>query len=152
MLDVIYAATAVRYIHPNSRAVVDSAARLKRVLTLTTGSGKQHEEMDKLYTSVPSAAFDDDLEADEIENIRLTLWTVVCAREPVSLETIASLLSLKKDALQTSLGPLRSVLFVQQGVDGLVAPFHASFPELVHRHPIKQIPFPPRSSFNCVSE
>ena len=127
----IYAATVVRYIHPNSRAVVDSAARLKRVLSLTTGSGKQHEELDKLYTSVLSAAFDDDLEADEIENIRLTLWTVVCARAPVSLETIASLRALKKDALQASLEPLRSVLFVQEGVEGLVTPFHASFPDYI---------------------
>ena len=127
----IYAATAVRYIHPDSRVVVDSAARLKRVLSLTTGSGKQHEELDKLYTSVLSAAFDNDLEVDEIDNIRLILWTVVCAREPVSLKTIESLQSLKKDALQPSLGPLRSVLFVQEGVDGLVAPFHASFPDYI---------------------
>ncbi|KAK2464504.1 hypothetical protein APHAL10511_003483 [Amanita phalloides] len=126
----IYAATAVRYIYPGSHAV-DSAARLKRVLSLTTGSGKQHEELDKLYTSVLSAAFDDALEPDEIDNIRLTLWTVVCAREPVSLKTIALLQPLTKDALQTWLGPLRSVLFVQGGVDGLVAPFHASFPEYI---------------------
>jgi nucleoside-triphosphatase THEP1 len=126
----IYAATAVRYIRPDSRAVVDSAARLKRVLGLTTGSGKQHEELDKLYTSVLSAAFDN-LEADETDNIRLILWTVVCAREPVSLETIASLLSLTKDSLQPWLGPLRSVLFVQEGVDGLLAPFHASFPDYI---------------------
>ena len=130
----IYAATAVRYIHPDSRAVVDSAARLERVLSLATGSGKQHEELDKLYASVLSAAFDDALEADEIENIRLTLWTVICAREPVSLETIASLRSLKKDAVQTSLEPLRSVLFVQEGVDGLVAPFHASFPDYIFEY------------------
>src|SRR6266550_4195087 len=60
----IYAATAVRYIHPDSRAVVNSAARLERVLSLTTGSGKQHEELDKLYTSVLSAAFNNDLEED----------------------------------------------------------------------------------------
>ena len=127
----IYATTVVRYIHPDSRTVVNSPARLKRVLNLTTGSGKQHEELDKLYTSVLSAAFDNDLEEDEIDNIRLTLWTVVCAREPMSLKTIASLLSLTKDALQTSLEPLRSVLFVQEGVDGQVAPFHASFPDYI---------------------
>ncbi len=124
----IYAATVVRYIHPDS-AIVDSAARLKRVLSLTTGSGKQHEKLDELYTNVLSAAFNNDLEEDEKDNIRLTLWTVACAREPVSLKTIASLQSLRKDSLQTSLELLRSVLFVQEGADGLVAPFHASFPD-----------------------
>jgi len=102
----IYAAIVVRYIHPDSRVVVNSAARLERVLSLTAESRKQHEELDELYKNILSAAFNNDLEEDEKDSIRLTLWTVVCAREPVSLKTIGSLLSLTKDTLQTSLEPL----------------------------------------------
>jgi hypothetical protein len=74
------------------------------------------------------------LRRNERHNIHLTLRTVVCAREPVTLETIESLHSLKKDTLRRSLEPLRSVLYVQDSVDGKVAPFHASFPDYILQH------------------
>jgi len=79
-------------------------------------------------TSILSAVLEKSrLKHNELYNIHLTLQTVVCVRKPVTLKTIESLHSLKKNALWRSLGPLWLVLYVQEGVDGQVAPFHASF-------------------------
>ena len=125
----IYAATAVRYILPYG-VIVNSTARLQTVLGMTTRSSKQHEELNGLYTIVLSAALNNNaLEDEEKRCIRLTLWTAVCAREPMTVEMIASLLSLQQEAIRASLEPLRSVLFVEEGEYGRVSPFHASFPD-----------------------
>ena len=125
----IYAATAVRYILPNL-ATVNSTARLQTVLGMTTRSSKQHQELDRLYTRVLSTTLNnEELEDEEKRCIRLTLWTVVCAREPMTVQVIASLLSLEEAAVRASLEPLRSVLFVEEGEHGRVSPFHASFPD-----------------------
>jgi len=122
----IYAATAVRYIH-HSRG--NSSARLQTVLGMASGLTKQHEELNGLYTSILSAAIDPDLEEQEINDIWLTLKTVVCAKEPMTVQTLVSLLNLTEQQVQSSLEPLRSILHVQDGIHGLVSPFHASFPD-----------------------
>ena len=127
----IYAATAIRYIRP-SRSVVNSHARLRSVLKTTTGSSKQHEELDNMYTGILSAVFNGHLEREELRHIQLTLKTVVCARQAITVRTIASLLSLEEQTVWDSLEPLRSVLLVQEGVDGLVSPFHQSFLDYIH--------------------
>ncbi|KAF8965982.1 hypothetical protein BDZ97DRAFT_743750 [Flammula alnicola] len=125
----IYAATAVRYIHPGDPGV-NSSARLRTVLEMVSGSTKQHDELNELYTSILSAAVDPKrLEEQEANDILLTLWTVVCAKEPMTVQTLASLLSLTEEQVRFSLQPLRSILHVQEGVQGLVSPFHASFPD-----------------------
>ena len=125
----IYAATTVRYILPDG-STVNSTARLKTVLGMTTRSSKQHQELDKLYTGVLSAALNnEELENEEKRGIQLTLWTAVCAREPMTVQVIASLLSMQEDAVRSSLEPLRSVLFIEEGEHGQVSPFHASFPD-----------------------
>jgi len=126
----IYAATAVRYILPTG-AAVNSTTRLQTVLGMTTtSSSKQHKELDGLYQKVLSAALNNEvLEDEKMCGIRLTLWTVVCAREPMTVEAITSLLSLQEGTVRTSLEPLRSVLFVEEGELGRVSPFHASFPD-----------------------
>jgi len=124
----IYAATAVRYILPNG-ATVNSTTRLRTVLGMITSSSKQHKELDGLYKSVLSAALNNELlEDEEIHCIRLTLWTVICATEPMTVQAIASLLSLQGETVRASLELLRSVLFVE-GEHGHVSPFHASFPD-----------------------
>jgi hypothetical protein len=125
----IYAATTVRYILPGDSGV-NSNARLRTMLGMDSRSTKQHDELDRLYTSILSAAVDPTrLEEEEMNDIRLTLRTVVCAKEPMTVQTLASLLSLTEERVRISLQPLRSILHVQDGTHGLVAPFHASFPE-----------------------
>ncbi|KAF8965910.1 hypothetical protein BDZ97DRAFT_739842 [Flammula alnicola] len=125
----IYAATAVRYIRPGDLRV-NSSARLRTVLGMVSGSTKQHDELSRLYTSILSAAIDPErLEEQEKSDILLTLWTVVCAKEPMTVRTLASLLNLTEEQVRFSLQPLRSIIHVQEGIQGLVSPFHASFPD-----------------------
>jgi len=125
----IYAATVVRYIHPDDPDV-DSSARLRMVLGMVSGSTKQHEELNELYTSILSAALNPKRrEEQEVNDILLTLRTVVCAKEPMTAQTLALLLRLTEDQVHISLQPLRSILHVQDGLQGLVSPFHASFPD-----------------------
>jgi hypothetical protein len=121
----IYAATAVRYIRSGNPSV-----RLRTMLEMVSESTKQHDELDRLYTSILSAAIDTErLEKQEVNDILLMLRTVVCVKEPMSVPALASLLDLTEEQVRFSLDPLRSILHVQDSTDGLVAPFHASFPD-----------------------
>ena len=122
----IYAATAVRYIR-NPRG--NTSDRLQAVLGMVSGSTKQHEELNKLYTTILSAAIGPELEEQEKDDIRLTLKTVVCAKEPMTVQTLALLLNLSAGRVHSSLEPLQSILHVQDGLNGLVSPFHTSFPD-----------------------
>ena len=107
----IYAPTTVRYISPES--------------VLGT---KQHSDLKKLYASILSGAADPErLEEQEMIDILLTLRTVICAKEPITVETLASLLSLTEERVRLSLGPLRSILPVQDSTHGLVSPFSCIF-------------------------
>ena len=126
----IYAATAVRYIYPKGRKIsVDTRDRLQRVLGAVSGS-KQHAELDGLYTGVLSAALNgQQLEDEEIHHIRLTLWTAVCAKEPMTAQTLGSLVGLSEGQVHVSLEPLRSVLHVPEDVDEQISTLHASFPD-----------------------
>ncbi|KAG8722612.1 hypothetical protein FRC08_017445 [Ceratobasidium sp. 394] len=126
----IYAATAVQYIRP-SNARVDPRSRLQTVLGVAPkSSGKIHERLDELYTTILSAALENAaLESFEAANIRLVLHTVLCAQEPMIIEALASLLGLKsaKEA-QLALEPLGSVLYVSDSPLP-VSTLHASFPD-----------------------
>lgn len=125
----IYAATAVRFVLPD-RSYGDPHARLRTVLGMASGSTKRYDELNELYTSILSAALDQEyLEEQEMNDIQLTLRAVVCAKEPMTAQTLAALLGITEERVCFALQPLRSVLHVQDGADGLVSPFHASFPD-----------------------
>jgi hypothetical protein len=131
----IYAATAARYIRPDN-VRVDSHTRLQTMLKAKTerapGDGriptKQYEELDGLYTSILAAAFNPKLEEEEKKFLEIVLRTAVSVKEPMTPETLASFLNLKKEKVEVALDPLRSVLHVPEG-GGLVSVFHASFPD-----------------------
>ena len=130
----IYAATAARYINPDDIPAANSRARLLTVLGMppapsrTSASTKQYKGLDALYTSILSAAFNDELEAEETTCMELVLRTVICTKEPMTAETMASLLGLTKGEVEIALEPLWSVLHVPEA-GGLVAALHASFPD-----------------------
>jgi len=129
----IYAATAARYIHPDNMRV-DSRTRLQTMLKTDSAPGdarvstKQYDELDGLYTSILSAAFDPKLEDEERVVMEIVLRTVVCVKEPMTAEMLASLLNLTQESVEIALERLRSVLHVPDG-GGLVSAFHASFPD-----------------------
>ena len=92
----IYTTTAVQYILLNG-ATMNSTTCLQTVLGMTTRSNKQHKELNELYVIVLSIALNnEELEDEEKHSIQLTLWTVVCAREPMMVQVIVSVLSLQE--------------------------------------------------------
>ncbi|EUC53454.1 vegetative incompatibility protein HET-E-1, partial [Rhizoctonia solani AG-3 Rhs1AP] len=127
----IYAATLVRYIQCGKR-LADPHKRLRSILGLASEPTKKHTQIDALYTAVLKAALnEDELEADETEDIRVVLRTVLFAQEPINVKTIADLAEI--DDLQRvihALNPLRSVLH-QSEETGLVSTLHASFPDFM---------------------
>lgn len=129
----IYAATAVRYIREDE-AAVDPDERLSTVLGANSDS-KKNEGIDELYTTVLATALNEKrLEANEVERIRTVLWVVVCAREPVPVETLTELAGIANKKLTlVALKSLRSVLYFS-GSSNLVSTLHASFPDYMFDH------------------
>ncbi|KEP47832.1 putative vegetative incompatibility protein HET-E-1 [Rhizoctonia solani 123E] len=131
----IYASTLVRYISPRSIRV-PSKSRLQRILGMNTqhaqtGNGQLdslYRELDQLYSTVLEIAFAEDLEDLERTIVRDILETVVCVKEPISVETLAGLLGYANEEVSYWLSCLHSVLHVPES-GGLISALHASFPE-----------------------
>ncbi|KAG8778509.1 hypothetical protein FRC12_024945 [Ceratobasidium sp. 428] len=124
----IYAATAVKYVGL-SNLTIDHRRRLEVLLGIGLSlSRKLHEPLDALYTGILASALEDkDLEDWDRENIELLLHTVVCAREPLSVESLTRLLELQDTSqARRAIEPLQSVLHVDE-LSGLVSTLHASF-------------------------
>ncbi|KAF9528032.1 hypothetical protein CPB83DRAFT_855213 [Crepidotus variabilis] len=119
----IYAATLVRYIGGDS-------SRLRKIVGGAAGLKKHHTELDELYETIMSSACDrKKLEDDEVNAFRAILGTVVFAKEPLTVKGVASLVGKDIGETRGIVERLRSVLHLQDGDDGLIAPFHASFPD-----------------------
>jgi len=97
------------------------------LLAVVSWSTKWYKELDQLYSRILSAAVNDLKE--EKDNIYLTLRTVVCAKELMTAQTLALLLSLTEEQVNIVLQPLQLILHMQDSKYGLVSPFHASFPD-----------------------
>ncbi|KAF4609717.1 hypothetical protein D9613_011997 [Agrocybe pediades] len=128
----IYAATAARYINPEDEEV-DSETRLDAILGISSSSASlQEQELDSLYRSILSSAFDKTrLEERELKIVSLVLRTVICAMEPMTTSTMSTILALRQGDVSRSLSRLQSVLHVQEGPSGLVSILHASFPDFL---------------------
>ncbi|KAL5640139.1 hypothetical protein ACGC1H_007430 [Rhizoctonia solani] len=129
----IYAATVVRYIHPKV-IPVNSSARLEAMLKATrTGDGRtedKYKELDRLYTTVLDAAFNEELGTEETNCMRRVLWAIICMKEPVTGDTIASLVNFSELRVWAALQSLRSVVHIPEN-GGLISALHASFPEFM---------------------
>jgi hypothetical protein len=127
----IYAATLVRHILATGIGA-KASARLASVLAGVANTGsKKDREIDRLYKTILEEALQDERqEESELGLIKQVLWTVVCAREPVTKRTLATLLKTKDELLSAALQPLQSVLHVSEGSE-VVSTFHASFPEFL---------------------
>ncbi|KDN35257.1 hypothetical protein RSAG8_11742, partial [Rhizoctonia solani AG-8 WAC10335] len=125
----IYTATAIRYIRPPGKAV-NSKARLKAILAVSIESKSTLSAIDALYTATLTAAINDqELRPEEKHQMRLVLWTAICACEPILTHTLCALSGLEnKDDTIAALQPLRSVLHVSEHSE-LVTTLHASFPD-----------------------
>ncbi|KAF9556970.1 WD40 repeat-like protein [Agrocybe pediades] len=128
----IYAATVARYVNPED-GEVNSKARLDTILGISPSSDSlQEQELDRLYRSVLSSAFDKTrLEKRELNIVSLVLWTVICAIEPMTTSMMSTILAILQEDVASSLSRLQSVLHVQEGPSGLVSILHASFPDFL---------------------
>ncbi|KAB5588940.1 hypothetical protein CTheo_7618 [Ceratobasidium theobromae] len=127
----IYAATLVRYIRPQGGSV-NPRRRLRSVLAIKPESATEYAEIDALYAAVLKSAFEQHgLNSEEAEDVRATLWTVLCAQEPISVDTLAALTGIE-DAERTlsALQLLRSVVHLSEA-SNLVSTLHASFPDFM---------------------
>ncbi|CAE6509194.1 unnamed protein product [Rhizoctonia solani] len=127
----IDAATLVRYIRSTKR-LSNPRKRLNSILSLTPEAIKAHIRTDILYTTVlKSALLEDEMKADEAKNMRAVLRTVLCAQEPISVETIAMLAGIDDpERVVYALDLLRSVID-QSEETSLVSILHESFQDLM---------------------
>ncbi|KAB5589667.1 Vegetative incompatibility protein HET-E-1 [Ceratobasidium theobromae] len=126
----IYATTAVRYIRAGGSLSI-SSGRLSIILEANSDSDKKPGEIDKLYTIILTAALEEGLENEDKDPIRLVLWTALCAREPVSVETLTALGGLSNSSLAlAALQPLHPVIYVSEN-GSIVTTFHPSFPDFM---------------------
>ncbi|CAE7070896.1 unnamed protein product, partial [Rhizoctonia solani] len=130
----IYAATAVRYIRPVGKAV-NSKARLKAILAVSTQLATSLSAIDSLYTAIlTDALYDQEFTHEEQNQMRLVLHIAICACEPILIQTLSALCGLEdKDDAIAALQPLRSVLHVSDHTE-LVTTLHASFPDFMFDH------------------
>ncbi|KAB5590978.1 hypothetical protein CTheo_5570 [Ceratobasidium theobromae] len=127
----IYAATLVRYIQPSDGSV-NPQRRLKSALAIKSVSTNQYAEVDALYGEVVKAALErKGLDSEEASDVRVVLWTVLCAQEPIGVDTLTALLGVD-DTTRTlsALQPLRSVVHLSE-TSGLISTLHASFPDFM---------------------
>ncbi|KAF8716673.1 WD domain, G-beta repeat, partial [Rhizoctonia solani] len=125
----IYAATAIRYIRPTG-TIVD-LDRLETILISSTNSGFQHSDINELYTTILEAAVHQSgRDSQEQQQMRLILWTAVCTREPVNIDTLAALTGIKATKVNTLLQSLYSVLHVSRATS-MITTLHASFPDFM---------------------
>ncbi|KAG9078367.1 hypothetical protein FS749_009599 [Ceratobasidium sp. UAMH 11750] len=126
----IYAATVVQYLRPSTTRV-SPERRLPIVLgTASNLSSKFYGPLDSLYTTILSAAVENtELEPWDVENIKLMLYTVLCAREPMTIGNLTHLLRLGSPyEARQAIEPLRPVLHVSN-IGETVSTLHMSFPD-----------------------
>ncbi|QRW11533.1 Notchless protein [Ceratobasidium sp. AG-Ba] len=131
----IYASTAVQYVGLEDRSL-DHEERLRVVLGMNpVASTKSHERLDELYSMIVSTALENKKkEKWETDAIRPVLYTIICAREPLTLTALARLLVLDAKKFEQAIEPLRSVVRVDPS-SGIVATLHASFPDYILSEP-----------------
>jgi len=105
------AVQAVAYIHPPCY-YVDSEARLQMVLSGDMG-------WNGLW-SLPSAA--EVGNPKEIHQVRLTLWTAICAKEPMTIRILSSFLGIWEFSIRDSLRSLSLALHLPKNGEGIFMP------------------------------
>ncbi|KAH7338595.1 WD40-repeat-containing domain protein [Rhizoctonia solani] len=129
----VYASTVVHFVLSDTVSV-DPSMRLESILSIPqeygdSESSMKYKELDRLYTRIIDLAFSDLLKLEK-EVRETVLRTSICAREPVTIDTLVSLVGHTHKQVTSALQPLQSVLYVSEG-SSHVSPFHSSFPEFM---------------------
>ncbi|KDN47840.1 hypothetical protein RSAG8_03260, partial [Rhizoctonia solani AG-8 WAC10335] len=123
----MYAATVVQYILPPNMEG-NPTDRLQTVLKIDTPI-RVCEPLDALYSTLLQRALSN-LNEKELKNLQLVLWTIICAKEPMTVKTTARLVDIEEANVTTLLRSLHSVLHVQGG-SGYVTVHHTSFYDFI---------------------
>ncbi|CCO37174.1 hypothetical protein BN14_11327 [Rhizoctonia solani AG-1 IB] len=127
----IYASTICRFIRQgHATDTIDEL--VETIMNSSYIPMKGENSIDTLYHTILSAAFrQDDMTENNTRRMKALLESVICAIEPMNLNTIAELLGLKSiKQVEGLLQPLRSVLNVAKDTR-LVTTLHASFPDFM---------------------
>jgi len=103
--------------------------------------------LDLLYLSSFQNTFDG-MDAEDDENVRSVIGTVVLAVNPLSPSAIATLVGLEKHQVMDLLRLAQSLLKLPEDPDSPVLPFHKSFPDFITdplRCPNKRFHISPRT-------
>ncbi|CAE6503940.1 unnamed protein product [Rhizoctonia solani] len=129
----IYASTLVRQVRNGMRSA-PPRFMLESVLTMVSQPAKKHAGIDQLYTAILELALGgqgDDIGPDSAKGIRAVLEIVLCAQEPIDMDTVAVLTGLSNgEQVKYALQPLLSVLHYSEKTR-LVSTLHASFPDFM---------------------
>ncbi|KAG8728797.1 hypothetical protein FRC11_010176, partial [Ceratobasidium sp. 423] len=128
----IYASTTCRYIEQGYEmdTLDETVNAIISPSTASMGYGDE-SAIDELYSTILTAAFKSKMSRVNADRMRNVLQTVLCAIEPMTLDTIAGLLGLgSANQVNGLLQPLRSVVNVMK-TTGLVTTLHASFPDFM---------------------
>jgi hypothetical protein len=126
----IYASTLVRYIGYDN---FKRSPRKRLATMLAVSSSKDSlKDIDMLYGAILTAALGDPkLTPFEMEDITNVLETVLCAKEPLSVSTVAALLGLEdEDSVHSALRSMLSIVHVSDST-GIITTLHASFPDFM---------------------
>ncbi|CAE6427584.1 unnamed protein product [Rhizoctonia solani] len=127
----IYAATIVRYIQPDNPRI-HHKERFQSILAMTSSStDKMYETIDPLYEVVVQSVFEEaNMDTCDKDTVRKVLWTVLCARESINIDTIGTLAGLTdKQQVRYALESLASVISLSE--DEHVSTLHTTFIEFM---------------------
>ncbi len=117
-----------------TRGVYDPVGQLHELLAMkgiqrSGGGVGPYRDLDKLYLSVLQHAVSKNPRKEHVECIQRVVATIVCLRNPLSVNDLAVFLSMLKDDVRNTLRYLHSVVVVPDDDESLpVRFFHQSFP------------------------
>ncbi|KAF8752949.1 WD40 repeat-like protein [Rhizoctonia solani] len=130
----IYASTTCRFILQGHKSdTLDEV--VTAIIESSFKPARGGNPIDSLYLTILRSAFGQvDMSEADARRMRDLMETVICAVEPMKLETIASMLELRSvKHVHSLLQPLRSILNIAKGT-GKVSTLHASFPDFILSH------------------
>ncbi|KAJ7839500.1 hypothetical protein B0H13DRAFT_1732422 [Mycena leptocephala] len=105
----IFASTTIQYLETKSRSRIQVQKRLDNILHSTSPTEIQTAGIDALYGQIIRNAWNG-IESDEKTTQKRILTTILCLREPLSLNTIAGLMAEDAENLEASLADFHSVI------------------------------------------
>ena len=130
----VYAMATVRFIGQGNSNPKRQLDHLLQVPQNTVFEGRAklgvNQTLDILYMTILDKAF----KADDVEHdpkIQSVLGAVILATNPLSPNTIATLLTLDIEDVTPLLSAVHSLLVIPEGVNHPVRPFHKSFPDFI---------------------